>query len=685
VISRALRIVVAVAGVTLVVTERDAPARDTPPEPRPSDFEDQALVERDVVLVRLDPKRGAPRGACDALSPQDLTVTMGGVAGRVTSVEHVPRPERHWLLLDISGSAESNREASKRSAQKYVREVMAPREDAATLVTIDDDVVLAAGPSTDPASLAARIDEIPPGGWSALRDGLDTVLRQIGGDRHEHLILYWTDGEDNISLTTIDELLATIDRTPHAAIFPIVLPPPPGTTSSSLPAGKFLFDAARLSGGEVLGAWDSKWLDRVRGWIARRFVISVAYPKEGASGRTAVSLHNKNCVATLLRDPFARPDPVAGAAAPTPAAWVRLHAKQKKKDDPACSGENASPSWDWPLRSEGNVLAGCLLDRIRPPALFAARDARVLAPAVTALPASLGDAIDAVASPDDGPSALLVSGSALLAQRARIAASLFAERRDYRDFALARLAELADDEILAIERSLARDFPDLPPDAIAAAARASRSGRRVLDASRKPTDADLASVLAAWLSDVPARSLFLQWECRLIDVQLASGHDPFAVARWAALRARVVEDDDVRVVAPLILIKDPGRRLIGFSRIALPRPPEPNAPPVDLVPERPIALLAVDRITARNGIRERLSAGGYRAVRIEEESTVPAWRAGLGDPFRLAHVTVELASSVKAARIVLEADVVTAGGKTTVARFIPSVTGDPELAALFQK
>lgn len=681
--SRTWRIAAASAVAAIVVTEPIPYARDAPPLHPADAFEEQALVERRLLLVRLDPRRGVPAGRCDALSAQNIVVTIGGLPAHVTSVERVPRPARHWILIDVSESAELRRDEAKRSAQRYVREVMTPREDAATLVTIDDDVVLAAGPSADPSELVTSVGEIPAGGTSALRDGLDTVLRQVAGDRHEQLILYWTDGQDTDSIVSLEELVATIGRTPHATIFPIVLLPTRGSDALRPPAGTFLFEVARRSGGEVLGSSDPRWLDRVRGWLARRFAVSVAYPEEIREGRLSVALRDKSCEITLLRDPFARPDPVAGAAPPAPPAWVRLHARQKGRDDAACPADAAPPSWEWPWRSEADTLAGCLLDPIRPPTRFAARDVRVLAPAIAALPGALEDAIEAVLPPEGRTSPLLVSGSSLLAQRARIAASLFAERRDYRDFARARLAELAETDIAAIARGLARDFPGLSAATVDAAARASRAGRRALESARKPTDADLARVLAAWLSDVPARSLFTRWEGRLIDARIASGPDPLAGAKWAALRARLANVDGARVVAPLILIKDRASNLVGFSRIVRPRPTGAAVAGEDLVPERPLALLLVDRVAASQAVGQRLATGGYRAVRMVEESAQPAWRAGFGDPFRRAHVTVVLESSAATARAVFDAELTSGDdGALTLDRFTASVNGDSELAAL---
>jgi hypothetical protein len=257
---------------------------------------------------------------------------------------------------------------------------------------------------------------------------------------------------------------------------------------------------------------------------------------------------------------------------------------------------------------------------------------------------------------------------------------------DYRNFALARLMELAEDDIGAIERDLARNFPDLPAASVGAVARASRAGRRAFEAAHRPTDADLTRVLAAWLSDVSERSLFAQWEGRLIDARIAAGRDPSAGAKWTALRARLASIDGTRVAAPLILIKDRTTNLIGFSRIVLPRPHGTTVAVEDIVPERPLALLLVDRIAASEPVAERLRTRGYRAARIVEESAQPAWKVGFGDPFRRAHVTVALESLVESARAVLDAEVVAdPHDALTVVRFTATVTGDPVLAALLRE
>ena len=128
-----------------------------------------------------------------------------------------------------------------------------------------------------------------------------------------------------------------------------------------------------------------------------------------------------------------------------------------------------------------------------------------------------------------------MEANALLAQRARIATSLFAERADYHEFALDRLRRFAEEDLRAIEHDLARAFPGKPADEIAAAARASRAGHRAIEVARTPTDADVARVLAAWIRDVPAAEILQGVEKRLIGARIRSR--AIGLARGALDRA----------------------------------------------------------------------------------------------------------------------------------------------------
>jgi hypothetical protein len=694
---------------------------------RPSNaFEDRAEAERGLVILRLDPKGGARPEECDDVAVADLAITVGRRLARVAAVERVPRPERHWLLLDISESAEGGRLEAMRSARQYVREVMIPREDAAALVTVDDDPILVWGPSTDPSELETKIAHVPPGDWSALRDGLDAVMRQVLGDRHEHVILYWTDGEDRASTVRADDLLATLARAQNVTVFPISLLPK-GARFPEPPLGGAVFtEVARRSGGEVFVSSDPRWLDRVRGWLSRRFTVSFVPPpqEDGAARakpRLAIKVPGKRCSVTILPDPFARPDPIAGEAPPAPGEWTRLHARTPEADDVTCRAAKGEASWDWPLRAGPSGLSGCVLDIVRASGpivrerngrlsytfqspRFAARQIQVAAPSIAKLPTDAADAVESII-PEGEDDAWTISpyfmdGGALLSQRAQIAMSLFAGRADYHEFAVARLTRGAQDELRAIERDFARMFPDLPPDQIAAVARASRAGVRAASAAQTPTDTDLASVLAAWIGDMPAAKLLRRIEAKQIDARLDGGSASAGEARWASVRAQFAVPSRIRIVAPLALIHDPSQDVVGFVRIVLPRPEGFRRPglseatetprPIDRIIRRPLALGLVDRVAGDPEIATILLRRGFRVVSIGYDDLRPEFKHEPNRPYEEARVTVVLASSaidgLPTARVTLAADVsASVDGPVRVDQLTAEVTGDPEIAALLTR
>jgi hypothetical protein len=706
----------AIAGITCV-----AAASSGQPLHLPKDVEERAVAERRFVTVRLDPRAGARPGECDTLEAADLQVVLGNErrAAKVVAVEHVPRPERHWLMVDISESAEGRREAALTSALQYVRNVMIPGEDVAALVAVDEDPILVDGPTTDPHRLERKIAEVSAGGWSSLRDGLDTVLRQVQGDRQEHVVLFWTDGEDVSSTIRHDDLLATLGRTANATVFPICLlpsgarfPPPPLT-------GATFTEVARRSGGEVFISTDPRWLERVRGWLGRRFTVTYFAGSADEAvkplQRGEITAPWKRCEVTILRDPFAIPDPVAGEAPPAPVSWTKLHAKSRNSDDPGCATPKGTTAWAWPLSTDAASLSGCVLDIVRATGptvrerengvadydpfqspLIAAREIRVDAPSLDALPTDPATAVASLLLDDvaksDGVSRSFMDGGAFLAQRAQIAASLFAHRPDLHDFAVARLGRFAEVELRAIAQDFARMFPKVPPAEVEAIARASRAGTRALKSASHPTDADLARVLAAWIGDVHAVDLMRALERLLIDRRIEAAPTGDAERLWAAAVARFGLPSRIRIETPLTLVHDPGQDVVGFVRVVLPRPEvfrERGVPIDKRLIRRPLALGLIDRFVVDPRVAGALADGGYRATSIGYRALSVPFKHDPGLPYEEARVTVRLEApapdGVEPLRIVVEGDVRASGsGPMTVARLVPKVTGDPGLAALLR-
>ncbi|HEX4825112.1 MAG TPA: vWA domain-containing protein [Candidatus Polarisedimenticolaceae bacterium] len=704
----ALATALVIAACTCAIAGSDEPLR---PLNAP---EERIEAERQIVILRLDPRGGAKLGECDSLEAADLSIAIGAarVPAKVVAVERVPRPEKHWLLVDSSESAEDRRQAAMNSALQYVQSVMIPGEDTAALVTVDEDPILIDGPTTDTKELVSKLHDVASGSWSALRDGLDAVLRQIQGDRHEHVVLFWTDGEDQTSSTREADLLATLARTPNATVFPICLlpkgskyPPPPM-------AGAIFTGVARRSGGEVFSASDPRWLDRVRGWLGRRFTVTYMPPPGNTGQEAVITVPWKRCDVTQLADPFATPDPIAGEAAPPPETWMKLHSQMRNGDDRSCATPKGTLAWAWPLSADAAFLSGCILDVVRAtgPVVrdhdgvpdyrfqsprFAARTIRIELPAFDELPADLVSAILPLLQDADAggeTSASFIDGSAFLAQRAQIAAALFAGRADFHKFAQARLAQIADAELQAIGHNFARDFPKLSAEEIALVARSSRAGSRSLASATHPTDADLARVLSAWIDDVSAVELFRAIERHFIDASIVRGPDDDLDALWNAALARFAMPSRVRIETPLALIHDPVQDVVGFVRIVLPRPegfrshdrrlPKAGDPLSARLMRRPLAVGLFENVADDAAVRSALRSGGYRATSIDYKALAVPFHHDPGKPYEEARVTVTLEGH-DGARAVLEANVRGQNdGVFIVDRLVKQVTGDPSLDAI---
>lgn len=626
---------------------------------RPGGHQDVEIV-RMFVSIRVDPKRAAGDESCRSLRPEDLDVVVDGAPARVTDLEPLLPPTRHWLVFDTSQSAEPRRSLAKRSAREYLRAVAADASAELAVATIDEDLRLIVGPTRDVATIEAAIDGIRDGGQSFLRDGLDELLRVVASDRREHVILFWTDGDDASSLASPDDLRDTLASTPNVTIFPIVFRSREGTTRPVLP-GAFLYDLARDSGGEVVSIAETRLADRIGEGLARRWVVVFDPPPVVRDGKIAIETPERRCrVQAIRNDAEGRED---GPIVPPP-NWERV----------ARSGRRASPLTECDPRV---IRDRCSLDvasdpgvlydprayrsaEVFSPASFASRRWRVDAQPLDAAPVSpvaLVDRVAALAPEIEREEErwhvrhpTLLHGKTFLVDRAKVAVAVEDLGEDYRDFARARIAERAEREIARIAERLRADFPTLSEVEARDAARASGSGRRLLEASRDPSGSDLGDILAAWLGDIPAREVFLEWERDALDALLSGSPRENAGAIWAAARAWLAIPRRARVLAPLVPIRDPRRDVVGFWRVVAPRPvrllyrasgAKWDDVPDDLVPERPYALELLERLLeATPALRTRLAEEGFRPDLPRYESRDRVRRPDAERPYRRVRVDV---------------------------------------------
>ena len=239
-------------------------ARETPPvRTQSTAIDEREIVERGLVARAPGPQawRAARRmRRAVRVGPRCLigTATRDGDRGRAGPTSLAP-------LAALGRQRERGRTASR--GETIGRPVRARGHDAGRRRGGGRDWWTRTRSSSQGRAairLSSRraIEGVPPGGWSALRTGSARSLRQVQGDRHEHLILFWTDGKRPAQPDESGRAHRDADA-PNTTVFPDraatrrdEISPPPLT-------GATFTEIARRSGRSSFPS-DPRWLDRVR-------------------------------------------------------------------------------------------------------------------------------------------------------------------------------------------------------------------------------------------------------------------------------------------------------------------------------------------------------------------------------------------------------------------------------------
>ncbi|HEX6851313.1 MAG TPA: VWA domain-containing protein [Candidatus Polarisedimenticolaceae bacterium] len=634
-------------------------------------------VRRILVTVRLDAKGSAPPDSCDRLSAEDLEATIAGKPVKVVAADRVPRPRMYWLILDTSGSTadRGQRKLAKEEAARYAREVLVPGRDRAAVLTIDEDLRLVEPSSDDPEAIARAIEAIPPGAQSLITDALDEVLAQIAGDRREHVVVFWTDGKDGLSLRAMPALRRRLAAAPNARIFPVVVQGDAGTGSRLPP--QLLFELAEATGGRVSLSADRRWLEVLRSAVKHRWRVAVEAP-EGTPEQARPKLRSRNasCDPAIVPDADPPGDRYEGRAPPE---WEREHRRQRRRDDDA-----SCPAGDGAFGTEGGV-AGCALDVVREQGILYAHAApyevETLSPARFALrryfvpafdPADLAsepwtlletleryplaETVDDDGVPPTSRHPLLVHARTFFTIQGTIARALRESQPGWHETARRRLAAEAEADVPVLAEDLQAQAPSLSAEDALAAAEASPFGRAARAAIDSPSDADLRRTIGAWLGDISARDLFVGWERAMIDRRLRGESVAGAFeSRWSALRRWFALPEHARAIVPLVPMRDPARDVVGFWRVFLPRAywiyerregSRGGDPiPYDHVPPQPLGWWLLESLpVARPDLAAQLSAGSWSVAELDYAPAGRLWKEDPAHPYSSADVLLVLAS-----------------------------------------
>lgn len=168
----------------------------TPP-PAPPRIQTPAVFGVQVDSVYVDAFVSQRRDPVAGLTAADFELRDNGVVQRLELVAAEALPLLAVLVFDSSNSLAGERLAALQASGKAFLESLRP-QDEVSLFTFAGETQWLARPTTDKAAVARALDELRPGGATAVLDALYAalVLPQTQG---RILLVLFTDGEDNMS------------------------------------------------------------------------------------------------------------------------------------------------------------------------------------------------------------------------------------------------------------------------------------------------------------------------------------------------------------------------------------------------------------------------------------------------------------------------------------------------------
>ena len=144
---------------------------------------------------------------------------------RVQSITNFSRetdlPLTIALLIDTSTSIRDRFKFEQEAAIDFLYRTIRPRKDKGLLITFDSAIELVQDYSDNPELLAKAIRQVRPGGGTKMLDAIYLACQEkLKSETGRKLIILISDGDDNLSLETVNSTLEMAQRS-DVAIFTI--------------------------------------------------------------------------------------------------------------------------------------------------------------------------------------------------------------------------------------------------------------------------------------------------------------------------------------------------------------------------------------------------------------------------------------------------------------------------------
>ncbi|MCZ6753210.1 MAG: VWA domain-containing protein [Acidobacteria bacterium] len=252
-------------------------------------------METDLVVLHatvLD-KMGKP---VTGLTREHFKVYENNVEQQLKVFKQEDTPVSVGILVDNSGSMRDKRKGVNAAALQFVRS--SHPMDEVFIVNFNDEPFLDTDFTDNLKLLEEGLEKIDSRGGTAFYSAIDASLKHLSekGTRDKKVLLAVTDGEDNASRLSLEEIVKTVQRS-DTVIYTVGLLS--GESSRSVRRTKRALEAiSKASGGKAYFPESLSEVQSVAGIIAadirNQYVLAytpTALVKDGAFRRVEVKLH----------------------------------------------------------------------------------------------------------------------------------------------------------------------------------------------------------------------------------------------------------------------------------------------------------------------------------------------------------------------------------------------------------
>jgi Ca-activated chloride channel family protein len=152
------------------------------------------------------------------LQRDEFTVLDDGHPQKIETFETVDSPLAAVLVLDVSASMRPKLDDAVRAARAFVH-ALKP-DDRLGLLTFNSGVVGTVEVALDRKEVLAALDAAVPEGDTALYDATAAALRRVKKTRQRRALVVFTDGEDNRSRFSVDQVIE-LARASEVSVFTV--------------------------------------------------------------------------------------------------------------------------------------------------------------------------------------------------------------------------------------------------------------------------------------------------------------------------------------------------------------------------------------------------------------------------------------------------------------------------------